>query len=95
MDKELMSIVKEEVQRLLIYYCKENFTSDEVTKCVNIYFKLHRWDGLDYNEINEVVKDYLTKTRGDTFLDECDDDDEGTATTVMSAADFLKNLFGG
>lgn len=91
MDKELMSIVKEEVERLLIYYCKENFTSDEITKCVNIYFKLHRWDGLDYNEINEVVKDYLTETRGDTFLDECDyDDNDETPVTVISGLNLFK-----
>jgi hypothetical protein len=68
----------------------ENIEASDIEECVERITKHMYVNVLDTQFIEDIVDEYVTETRGDTYFDDKDYDDEGTPMEVFSFDDLFK-----
>ena len=68
----------------------EDVESDDIEECVDRIINHFSHNVLDTDFISDVVYDYITETRGDTYFDDKDSDDEGIPMDIFSLDDLFK-----
>ncbi len=72
----------------------EDIESEDIEECVDRILNHCFVNVLNMDFISEMVEDYIEETRGDTYLDDKDCEDEGESCSVFSIDDLLKSVRG-
>jgi hypothetical protein len=68
----------------------EDIEPKDIEECVDRIVDNYHVNVLNTDFINDVVDEYIEETRGDTYLDDKDYDDEGTPCGVFTFKDLFK-----
>lgn len=68
----------------------EDIESDDIEECVDRILNHCSVNVLDMDFISDIVDEYIEETRGSTYIDDKDYEDEGTPCSMLTFNDLLK-----
>lgn len=67
-----------------------SYTAEDIEECVDRIVNHCFVNVLNMDFISDIVDDYIEETRGDTYIDDKDNEDEGTPCGMFTFNDLLK-----
>ena len=69
-----------------------SYTAKDIEECISRIINHHYVDIFNMDFIYEIVDKYIEETQGSTYIDEKDNEDEGTPCGMLTFDDLLKIL---